>query len=114
MKILLLCIINALMLVAGQIMFKLGVKNKDLNNIIAIVKTIFSPIIFTALILYGFTTVLWLYILNKTDISFAYPIQSLALPTVLVLSTIIFNEQISISRWIGILIIYIGIVIAVR
>ena len=114
MRIFILCVINALMLVTGQILFKLGVKGKDFNDVINIIKIMFSPIVFTALVLYGLTTILWLYILNKTDISFAYPIQSLALPTVLILSTFFFNEQISVMRWIGVLIIYIGIIIAVK
>jgi len=98
-------------LVAGQVLFKVGTNGKSINSAGALIKTLFSPLVFSGLILYAFTTMLWLYILSKMPISRAYPIQALAYPLVLILAQFLFNEHISSMRWIGIGIIFIGVTI---
>ena len=114
MRMVLLCLLNTLLMSTGQILFKLGASGKEINNFYSLVGLFFSPIIILALVLYACTTGLWLYILNKTQISFAYPIQALAYPIVLFASIFIFSEQISLSKWIGVFIICFGVFICTR
>lgn len=83
-----------------------------MDSISSIVSTMFSPIILSALCLYAGTTVLWLYILSKMKISEAYPIQALAFPLVLIASSLLFKEVIPWNRWVGVLIIFIGVYIS--
>lgn len=113
MKMTILCLINTAFMVVGQILFKLGSNGKDMSGIKNILLVFFSPIILIALFLYGCTTILWLYILSKVEISFAYPIQALAFPVVLIISAVLFHEVIPINRWIGVAVIFLGVYIAV-
>ena len=113
MKMTLLCLLNTSLMVLGQILFKLGSRGQNLDSFKAIIKMMFSPVVLLALCVYGGTTVLWLYILSKVEISFAYPIQALAFPLVLIISAVLFHETIPINRWIGVLIIFLGVYIAI-
>ena len=83
MKMTLLCLLNTGLMVTGQILFKVGSQGKTLSSISDMVRLMFSPVVLVALCLYAGTTMLWLYILSKVDISFAYPIQALAFPVVM-------------------------------
>ncbi len=114
MKTTMLCLLNTLLMVTGQVLFKIGASGKIISSFKDIVILLFNPIIIFALFIYGGTTMLWLYILNKTPISYAYPIQALAFPAVLVISSILFKEAIPITRWIGVCIIFIGVFVAVK
>ena len=114
MKDTLLCFVNVAMLVIGQMLFKYGTNGKNLNTIGSIIKIMFSPVILSGLILYGFATMLWLYILNRVPISRAHPIQAMSYPVMLILAKYVFSETIPYTRWIGIGIVFIGIVFIVQ
>lgn len=113
MKDIFLCLINTLLMVCGQILFKLGSTGKTISKATDIISLLFSPIILLALAVYGLTTLLWLYILSRVKISYAYPIQALAFPIVLIVSALIFHEEIPINRWLGVAIIVIGVYVAI-
>ena len=114
MKTTLLCLLNTVLMATGQMLFKYGSSGKSITGVIDIIKLLFSPIVLLALCLYGGTTILWLYILSKTPMSFAYPIQALAFPIVLIASMFLFHEPIPAMRWIGVFIIIVGVFIATR
>ena len=114
MKNILLCLVNVLIMVAGQVLFRYGAKDKTFDSFSAVVSVVFTPVVLLALFLYVCTTVLWLYILSSVPLSFAYPIQALAFPLVLILSMFLFKEPISISGWIGVAIIFIGVIVTTR
>lgn len=114
MKTLLLCLMNTGLMVVGQILFKIGSKGKEINSLLDMIELIFTPLILCALCVYAGATALWLYILSRTPISYAYPIQALAFPIVLLLSAFIFHEEISFARWLGVFIIVIGVVVSTR
>lgn len=113
MKDFLLCILNTALLACGQMLFKLGSNGKSINKLSDIISLVLSPVILLALMLYAGTTLLWLYILSRVKLSYAYPIQALAFPVVLITSALIFHEQIPINRWLGVGIIFIGVYIAI-
>lgn len=113
MKDIFLCLINTLLMVCGQMLFKLGSAGKTISKATDIISLLFSPVILLALVLYAVTTLLWLYILSRVKISFAYPIQALAFPIVLIASALIFHEEIPVNRWIGVVIVVIGVYIAI-
>ena len=114
MKMTLLCLLNTGLMVTGQILFKVGSQGKTLSSISDMVRLMFSPVVLVALCLYAGTTMLCLYILSKVDISFAYPIQALAFPVVMIVSAFMFHEQIPAMRWIGVAIIFIGVLLVVQ
>ena len=114
MKMMLLCLLNTALMATGQMLFKYGSQGKNITGIVDIIRLFFSPAVFCALCLYAATTGLWLYILSRVPISFAYPVQALAFPLVLAASMLVFKENISVSRWIGVAVIVCGVVIATR
>jgi len=99
------------LLVTGQILFRLGVDNRSFGSIPIIINIVLSPVVLAGLVVYGVSTVLWLYILSRMPISHAYPIMALAYPAVMILAKIVFCEDISITRWIGVAIIMFGVVL---
>ena len=114
MKYTLLCYLNAIALVGGQMLFKQGMKDKIIDSVPAMIKALFTPLVFLGLVLYALTTMLWLYILNKVPISRAHPIQALAFPLVAIFSFLFFKETIPAYRWIGIGIIVAGIIVVAQ
>ena len=114
MKYTFLCLANVILVVIGQVLFKMGVEGKFFASITDIIKIMFSPIVLSGLIIYAFTTILWLYILSKVPINRAHPIQALAYPIMLIMAKILFNESIPVIRWIGVGIIVVGIIVIVQ
>ncbi len=114
MKMTLLCLLNTLLMSTGQMMFKYGSRGKEISSVLDILRLFFSPVVFAALCLYAATTGLWLYILNHMPMSHAYPIQALAYPIVLTASIFLFQEHVSVTRWVGVAVICLGVYIASR
>ena len=60
---------------------------------------------------YGLSIIIWLWVLAKVDVSFAYPFQALGYILVTILAWMIFNEEINILRILALIIISIGLII---
>lgn len=109
-----LCLLNVLFLVSGQLLFKISAKSFNISSLKDLFLIFTSPILILAILLYGVATLLWVYILSKIDISFAYPIQSLALPVIIIISSFLFQETLTTNKLIGVIIICLGVFITVR
>jgi len=114
MKNFMLCLLNSALLVCGQLLFKLTARNKEISSLPDVMQLLLSPYMIAAIILYGAATLLWVYILTKVPISYAYPIQSLAFPLVVMLAVPLFKETVPVYRWIGIGVILAGVFITSR
>jgi drug/metabolite transporter (DMT)-like permease len=76
--------------------------------------TIGNPYLILGLLLYLFTTVLWVSLLRFLDLKLAYPIMALAFIIVPVLANLFLSEKIEFNTIIGALFIVIGIFISTR
>ncbi len=56
----------------------------------------------------------WTIAVSRIELSVAYPFLSLGLVLVLALSGVVFGETVPSNRWIGVLIVCIGLVVAAR
>lgn len=108
-NIILLSIIDSLMLVGGQLLWKAGMKDQEFNTFTNIVRIIFTPYILGGLVIYGVATLLWLYILSKAELSYVYPFTSIVQIIMLLCAVFIFKEDVHITRWIGVLLITSGV-----
>ena len=54
-------------------------------------------------------SIMWMIALSMSDISFAYPFMGLAIVLVLALSPLIFKEVVPWTRWLGVLIVCLGL-----
>lgn len=102
---------NIVLLVLGQTLFKLGLQKA--GGLIW-TKLTTSFYIYGGLALYGTATVLWFVVLSRLPLSVAYPLQSIAYVLALLVAGPVFGETITITRWVGIAIILIGVYIVSR
>ncbi|WP_046174517.1 EamA family transporter [Domibacillus indicus] len=108
---LLLVLLNTLILVSGQFLWKYGMEKQTeaFSSVFSIIRLFFTPYIFTGLVMYGLATVLWLFILTKVPLSTAYPLQSLAYIIAVFGSFFIFGEAVTFWKIAGVLFIMIGV-----
>ncbi|AKG36508.1 EamA family transporter [Paenibacillus durus] len=103
--------LNVLMLVSGQVLFKIGLEKLGGVNLNNAWKAIFNTYIIFGLLLYVLATLVWFVVLSRVPLSIAYPIQSIAYVLGILAAFILFNEPISFMKWMGMIIIVIGVYI---
>ncbi len=106
--------INIVLLVAGQTLWKIGIAGRPLHGIKGAVLALFSPWVMAGIVLYVIATVVWIYLLSKLPLSLLYPLQSLAYVAAVVVAVFIFKEQVSVTRWVGVLVILLGAALVVK
>lgn len=107
--VILICVVG---IAAGQILFKLSAIALRKNATFFHFETLF--LLGSAFVLYGITTIAWVWVLQKIDLGKAYPIMALAFVMVPIGSYFIFNERFHTQYLLGISLIVIGIIVAVR
>ena len=113
-------LISVLGSVIGQLLLKKGMNDLgqitlSLNQLPTILwKMVTNPSVFFGLAIYLVGTVFWLAALSRVDLGYAYPFASLTYVIMLVASWLLFNEQFTLGRLIGTLVIGIGILLIYR
>jgi drug/metabolite transporter (DMT)-like permease len=108
------------MLVAGQILVKQGLNLKGGFQLsIASFWPEFTKLVTSGYIWLGaFVTMssglLWMDVLSKRDLSFVYPLISLTYVVSLAASALIFREHVSPFRWLGAVVICLGVYMVSR
>ncbi len=97
---------------AGQILFKLSASY--FNNSGSWYDQQGLSILLAAMILYGITTLGWVWVLQKIDLGRVYPLMALAFVLVPIGSHIFLGERFHIQYVIGLIIILIGIFIILK
>ncbi|MBD3921634.1 EamA family transporter [Paenibacillus sp. PR3] len=97
---------NVLLLVAGQILFKMGLQRTDGLHWLRIAQ---SPAIWSGLVLYGVATLLWFAVLTRLPLSVAYPMQSMAYVLGLLAAWFIFDETLPFTKIAGCVVILFGV-----
>jgi multidrug transporter EmrE-like cation transporter len=83
----------------------------NVNWIFSMIKLCFTPYLFTGLILYTVSTILWLIALSRCPLNFAYPFTAVTFVLVILLSSLILHEPLPIARMVGMGIIICGILV---
>ena len=94
----------------AQIFLKVGMSDLNQKMSLATIPVLITNayVLFGAA-LYGTSFVLWLYVLSKVKVSYAYPFISLSYVLVVVLGFFLLGERISVSAWMGICLVVIGV-----
>jgi drug/metabolite transporter (DMT)-like permease len=104
-----LCVIG---MAIGQILFKVSATS------LARTGSFFAPetaaTLLAAMVLYGVTTVAWVWVLQKVELGRVYPLMALAFVLVPLGSHLIFGERFQPQYFVGVALIMIGIVVAVK
>jgi multidrug transporter EmrE-like cation transporter len=110
-----------LLTAAGQIALKLGASNPALaglleaGNLTAFAaRALSAPVILAGLLLYALSTILWLFILARADLSYAYPFVSLGFVLTAVFGRYALQEPLTMPRIAGIALIVLGVIFVSR
>lgn len=68
-----------------------------------------SPVILLGFLAYGVSAALWLIVLTRADLSYAYPLLSLGYVAVVYLSRFFFHEAVTGTRVLGTIVICVGV-----
>jgi undecaprenyl phosphate-alpha-L-ara4N flippase subunit ArnE len=111
MKVILLTILQCFLLASGQVCFKFAVEKitKFTFSWAYAVDILTNWWLLASGICLISATVLWGFILKHFEFSVAYPITAFAYVFGVVAAALIFHESIPLTRWLGVLIIMIGV-----
>jgi drug/metabolite transporter (DMT)-like permease len=116
LKLIPLVLIQSIFLVSSQLLLKMAVAGfGKFKWTLSYFKGVFTNVHFA---LSGLSILLamiiWMYILKKFEFSVAYPLTSISYIIALLASYFIFNEPVPLTRWIGVLVIMIGVYLIVK
>ena len=107
--------------VSGQLLLKTGmnaigpITGDDVRNgASTITKVVANPQVIIGLALYFISAAIWLVVLSRVDLSFAYPLLGSSYIVVLFASRFLFNEPVTIMRVGGALLISLGVILITR
>ena len=110
-----LIIVGVLLNACAQIAIKQGMRaiglfSFSIKNIIPIgIKVVLSPFIIAGLFCYVISVVIWLLVLSRVDVTYAYPFLSVGYIVTAIVGYILLGENMDFTRWLGIFIICIGV-----
>ena len=115
MRWLLLTLLCAVLIAAGQMLFKVAAAQWRIDGWSwATARGFLSPAMVSALFLYGLTTILWVFILGAVPLSAAFPIYALMFVLVPVAAHFLLDEPWSWNTLVGGGIILLAVIIAMR
>ena len=109
-KYILLSLINSALSVFGQVLWKYGLVKAAGSSY----RLLYNPLILSGILVYGISTVLWLFILSKLPFSIAYPLNSLAYALSIFAGFYLFKEPLSVQKIMGMLLIMGGVFFIAR
>lgn len=100
------------MLAVGQLMFKhVGLSIQGQSLVDGLLMSARQPMLYVALVIYGLSTALWIWILSRVPLAVAYPWVAVGVAIVPILGWWFFDERLNVTFWMGVCLILIGIVI---
>lgn len=108
---LLACLVFSLSLGIGQVLFKLAAEDIKTRLDVSYIAAATSPWLIGALLLYAFSTLLWVGILMHMPLNRAYPFALLGAAIVPLLAVIVLGESLSPYYPIGISLVILGVMI---
>jgi drug/metabolite transporter (DMT)-like permease len=85
-----------------------GLDGRSLRVLVA------QPYVWGGLVLFGVSALVWLVVLSRASLSFAYPFAALTYITILLFDQFVLDEQVPLLRWAGVAFIALGIVLVSR
>jgi drug/metabolite transporter (DMT)-like permease len=73
-----------------------------------------EPFVWAGLVLFGISALVWLVVLSRASLSFAYPFAALTYVTILLFDHFVLDEQVPALRWAGVGCIALGIFLVSR
>ena len=115
---LLLILTSVLMNSGGQLLMRKGMlalgtlENNTLTHIASMMLTSFW--LWTAMICYALSVIIWMIVLSRVEVSYAFPLGSIGYVIVALAGYFFLGEQVTTMRFVGILVICLGVLIVSR
>lgn len=100
----------------GQIALKYGMALPSVHTAMATggampigASIVANPFVLGGLFLYGFSAVVWLFVLARLDVSIAYPFVSLGFIVTMALGCLLFGEPFTWRKLIGTIVVMLGV-----
>ena len=121
-KSMVLILVAVLLGVVGQLLLKMGITQvgtlafgSDLAGLIQLGLRVFGNLkVLGGFAAYGLSSLFWLVVLSKVDLSLAYPMLALNYVLVPLTAWVFLGEQVPTLRWLGAGVVIIGVVIISR
>ena len=114
----LLLFISISLAIVGQLLMKHGMMifgQFPINQFIEkLFPMLFQPYVFMGIMSFAISSIFWLVVLSRIDLSMAYPLVSIAYIVTAIFSYYFFKEHITLIRWIGIITICLGVFLVSR
>lgn len=116
LRLLLLIGVSIVLSSAAQLILKLGTTGAAAQRGAAaeLVTMLTSPLVLLGLAMYGFAALLWLFVLARAEVSFAYPFVGVGFVVTMVAGYMLLDEPVTLSRTCGTLLIALGCVLVAR
>jgi drug/metabolite transporter (DMT)-like permease len=101
-----------LALAVGQVFFKnvgLAIRGRPLLD--GFLLMAHQPALYAALAVYGFATLLWIWILSRVPLTQAYPWMAISLVIVPLAGWFVFGERVTPIFWLGMVLILVGLLL---
>ena len=100
----------------AQVLLKKGMKENPVQLsfkglFTTLIKMYTNKFVFLGSLIYASSTIIWIGIISKVELSYAYPMVSLNFVIVALLSKIFFKEYVTKVRWLSIFLIITGVVL---
>jgi multidrug transporter EmrE-like cation transporter len=110
--------ISILLAVVGQLLMKKGMMifgTFPVNQLLyKIIPMFLNPYVFLGFASFGLSSIFWLVVLSRLELSLVYPMVSVAYILVTIASWLFFKENVTLARWLGILVIIMGVFLISR
>jgi multidrug transporter EmrE-like cation transporter len=109
------CLSFAVLLAAGQILFKsAAISMPAIRGISDLGTAIGIPVLWLAILLYGAATLLWIFLLQTIPLSRAYPFAAIGFVLVPLAGIIVFGEKVTVAFVVGAALIVSGLLVMAR
>jgi len=117
----LMIVVCVLLGVCGQLLMKQGISYgpnasakgdavDDMGEIVPYLRAVaMNPLVIGGFALYGLSSVLWLILLTRVELSWAYPMLAMGYIAVVFLSRIFFQEAVTMTRFAGTVVVAVGV-----
>jgi multidrug transporter EmrE-like cation transporter len=106
--------------VIGQLFMKQGMKGFEMTGLTIstfipiFIRMVLRPFVFFGFTLYLASSFFWLIAISKVPLNYAYPFLSINYVLILLLSWIIFKENVGLVQWLGVAVIMAGVYLISR
>ncbi|MEE8637996.1 MAG: EamA family transporter [Candidatus Margulisiibacteriota bacterium] len=109
---------SILLAVAGQLLMKKGMLLFGAfpvsQLLYKIIPMFLNPYVFFGFACFGMSAIFWLVVLSRLELSLVYPMVSVAYILVAFFSLVFFKENVTLVRWLGMLVIVMGVFLISR